>query len=187
MCIYVVCTFSATPVYAVKRLGYTFSFSRNKSIVGLVFVPGQEHLEKIAILINNVCIPFGAFAIVSFCTIVMSTQLRRETHWIKTTISDVQANRISTRNRKVAMMVVNICSLFIVCFVPTTIIMLAIVFEPALLGNNKYMHISVIIGGFSYIMEGINSSVNIFIYYHMSSKYRTIFQKLFRGEHIGWN
>lgn len=60
--------------------------------------------------------------------------------------------------------------------------MLAIAFEPALSVNGRYVAVSLAITGFSYVMESVNSSMNIFIYHHMSSKYRATFRELYSTE-----
>lgn len=179
VCIFVVFTFSATPVYVVNGLREIFSPSRNKTLIGLVSRGDKELVEKFTFLVNNFLVPVGAFLIVALCTVILSTQLRKQTEWRKAAMANAQAVRISSRNQKIVKMVVTISTLFIVCFIPSTIAMLVIAFEPDLSVNGKHVNISILILGFSYVLEGINSSVNIFIYYQMSSKYRDTFRELF--------
>lgn len=179
VCIFVTCTFGSTPVYIVNRLEWQFSSLRNKTFLGLVFADDKEDVEMLTFLINNFIIPFGSFVIVAACTVVLSTQLSKMSKWRKTTISSEQADGISSRNLKVAQMVVKISILFIICFIPSTMLMAAVAFEPALTVKGKYVHVSQILGEFNYVLEGINASMNIIIYHHMCSKYRYTFKKLF--------
>lgn len=122
--------------------------------------------------------PFGAFMIVTICTVILSTQLRRSTEWRQTAATDAKNDKISSRNLKVAKMVVTIAILFIACFTPISIVMLAITFVPAMSLSGRYVQVSIILGEVTFILEGINSSMNIFIYHHMSSKYRDRFKQL---------
>lgn len=180
--IFFIFTLSSAPVYVVNRLGHKFSPIRNTTVFGLIFRHNKLRVEKLAFLFNNFFIPLTAFVIVATCTIILNIQLHRNTHWRNTTINAAQADKISLRNQKVAKMIVTISTLFIACFIPTTIVMLAIAFEPALSVNGRYVAVSLAITGFSYVMESVNSSMNIFIYHHMSSKYRATFRELYSTE-----
>lgn len=186
VCICIICTLSGTPVYVVNKLEWEFSTLRNATLLGLVFRDDKEVVEKFTFLINNFFIPFGSFIIIAVCTAILSTQLRKKSEWRKTTITSAQADRISTRNLKIAKMIMSISTLFIICFVPTTMLMLAIAFDSTLQVKGTNVNVSIIIGQFSYVLEGINSSMNIFIYIHMSSKYRHTFINLgIRKKEIG--
>lgn len=179
ICIYIIFTFSSAPIYVVNKLGLKQSLMRNKTVIGLIYRHDRELVEKIALSINNFLIPFGAFIIILLCTLILAVQLHRHTKWRNTSVSQASGEKCSTRNQKVAKMVTFISTLFIVCFVPNTTIMFAIAFEPSLFINGKYMKVTQLLCGLPYIMECINCSMNIFIYYNMSTKYRDTFCKLF--------
>lgn len=76
-------------------------------------------------------------------------------------------------------MVVIISVMFIVCFSPMCINLLAVAFEPEFSFGGKYLKITLIFGGVGLILESINSSMNIFVYYNMSSRYRDSYQRVF--------
>jgi hypothetical protein len=170
---------TSTPYYFVSKLGFTFSQVRNKTIVGLISSRNREQVEKITFTINNFLIPICAFAIIVVCTAVLSMKLRSSTKWRHTTTNSSQVEKVSNRSQKTSKMVVMVSTLFISCFIPVNINMLVIGFIPELSVGGKYMSLSVIICGLGYVLESINSSMNIFIYYYMSSKYRESFLKLF--------
>lgn len=182
--IFITFTFSITPEYVVNRLGSKFSPLKNKTIVGLLFTDDREQVERITVSLNNFFIPICAFIIIATCTLILSILLRSKNTWRNNTLTDGQAERISSRSQKVAKMVVTISTLFIACFVPSAIMMLAVAFEPTLWVHGKYLNITVAMAGFSYLLVSINSSVNIFIYYNMSTKYRDTFREIFRW--TGW-
>lgn len=175
----VVLIFSAAPVYTVNKFGLKFSQQRNKTIVGLVFAENRERVESVHFIINNFFIPLTAFAIIVICTVAVVVKLRKTIQWRKKSITPEQADRVSSRNQKVANMVVMISTLFIICFIPICIIILAVAFEPRLFYGGRYFKIAVMLGGFSFVLESVNSSSNIFIYYHMSRKYRDTLRKMF--------
>jgi ABC-type Fe3+ transport system permease subunit len=166
-------------VYAVNKLDVKFSSVRNRTIVGLVFEDNQQSVEMITFLINNFILPFAAFVVIFICTTILLFRLRVHARWRQTSTIDSKIIRATNRNHKAAKMATIVSSLFIVCFVPVNVIVLCIAFLPSMSFNGKHMGVSIILGGMGYTMESINSSMNIFIYYYMSSKYKLSFCRLF--------
>lgn len=179
ICVFVVLIFSVSPVYVVNSLALKFYPDRNKSLIGLVFTKDREHVEKISYIINNIFVSFSAFVVIIFCTTILVIKLNRKTRFRKTLVSKDQGDNISSRNQKVAQMVVMISTLFIACFIPFCVIFLAMSFEPKLSLQGDYRNTVILISGVGFILESINSSMNIFIYYHMSSKYRNTLRDVF--------
>lgn len=177
-CIYAISVLIAAPSYSVNRLGFKFSPQRNKSVLGIVFVGTRENVEKISVAINNVSVPLVAFTIIVVCTMTLSLGLRRATKWRKQS-AQASADKISSRNQKVANMVVMISTLYICCFIPVNILTVLFAYEPDISLGGKYFSLTIILSSFGLILESINSSVNIFIYYRMSSKYRDTLHKIF--------
>lgn len=58
--------------------------------------------------------------------------------------------------------------------------MLAVAFEPRLSVNGDLLNVTIIMAGITYVVESINSSMNIFIYHAMSTKYRETFRMIFK-------
>lgn len=175
---------SAAPVYMVNKLDAKFSPSRNKTIIGLVYAVDKEKVEKIALSINNFFIPFSAFIVVVVCTAVLVMKLRSAAKWREKSASQGQVDRVSQRNQKVAKMVVVISTLFIVCSFPMSMSILAASIFPEINFGGKHLFMGLMLAGFSLIMESINSSSNIIIYYHMSMKYRETFRHIFCLEQV---
>lgn len=176
-CVTVFLVTSMTPVYVVNKLEMKFISGRNKTILGITFTAERETVEKISFIINNFLIPFIAFVVTIICTIILVVCLQRRKIFLQS--ATTQSNpEISVRNQRVTKMVVMISALFISCFVPMTIIMLSIAFEPRLAVGGEYINLSILIGCTGFFLESINSSSNIFIYYKMSSKYRDTFHTI---------
>jgi hypothetical protein len=169
-----------TPVFVVNSLGTKYIFSQNRTTLGLVSIEGRDTVEKITFTVNSFFIPFVAFIIIIVCTIILIVKLRRRSKWLKasTTASDAD---VSIRSQKVTKMVVMISVLFIVCFVPLAFVMIAVAFEPNLNVGGRLVNTGKLLGHIVLFMESINSSANIFIYYHLSRKYRDVIHVIFYG------
>lgn len=170
---------SIAPVYMVLRLGWKYFPDRNRTLLGIIYTDDRERVERISYFINNVFIPFGSFIVIAICTIILVAKLRKNAKWRKASTISAQADNVSNRNQKVAKMVVMISTLFVVCFFPLSVTFIAMALEPELSMSGKHSGYLVVLVGIGFSMESINSSVNIFFYYRMSSKYRATFRQLF--------
>lgn len=178
ICIYIISLSSASPMYVVNRLGMKFSLLRNRTVFGLLFTEDRENVEKISYVINSLSVPCAAFIVIVACTITLSMGLKKAVEW-RNKLSQGNCNRVNNRNQKVSRMIVMISTIFIVCFIPINISMLAIAFEPAFGFGGRYFNIVIVFSGLSLTLESVNASANIFIYYHMSGKYRKTFLEIF--------
>lgn len=177
--VFVILLSSVAPLYVVNKLGLKFFPGRNKTLLGLVLTSDREKVERASFAINNVFIPFSAFIVVSVCTVTLVVTIRKRSAWRVKSTTATQADNITSKNQRVAKMVVVISALFIACFVPISALFVAMVIEPELSIDGTYRNTLIVVGGLGFVLESINSSVNIFIYYHMSSKYRCIFHQIF--------
>lgn len=169
--IFIIIIAAGSPIYLVNKLDMKFYPERNKSLLGLVSSPDRESVEKIYFSLNNFVLPTVAFQIIIICTAMLVISLNRRTKW-RNKATTAALGDVSNRNQRVAKMVVTISVLFISCFIPISVVFLALVFEPELSVGGKLVNIGVVAGGFGVLLEAINSSMNILIYYYMSSKYR---------------
>lgn len=176
---YIVIISSTAPVYVVNRLAMKFFPSRNRTLLGLVYASNREAVEQVAFLVNNVVIPFSYFIFIASCTATLVYSLNNRAKWREKSATSNAAENITIRNQKVAKMAIMISVLFIASFIPVSILFMAMSFVPELSINGKYVNVLFIIGGIGFVLESLNSSVNIFIYYHMSSKYRSVFLEVF--------
>lgn len=177
--IYIILLLSTAPLYAVNRLAIKFSPVRNKTLLGRIFMGNREEVESISYAMNNFFSPVTAFVIILICTVTLAIKLHRGTAWRKRSTASGHVDWVSTRNQKVAKTVVMISTLFIVCCTHVCILIVVVAFDPAVSFGGKYFKIALITGGLGFLLESINSSCNIFIYLHMSSKYRETFLNIF--------
>lgn len=183
VCIFLVIIFSISPMYVANQLVWKFYPDKNKSIFSLTFTEDREDIDNISLVINNFTMPFAAFVLIIICTTLLVICLQKREGWLQS-VTNSANNEFSLRNRRVSKMVVIISALFIVCFVPCAVISLSVVFEPEINVGGKYVNIGIILAGVGVLLESINSSGNIFIYYLMSSKYRETFHVIFKVNRI---
>lgn len=177
-CLYTVLLLSAAPVYFVNKLGMVYFPSKNKSILALLGTANRKQVEKASFAFNNVIVPLSAFAVITFCTIILVLKLRSQSKWRQKSTAGPQSKHFSNRDKKVVKMVVVISTLFIVCFVPVCIIFIPMAAIPEFSVDGIYRNENTVFVGVGLIMESANSAGNIFIYYFMSSKFKEIFQNL---------
>ena len=79
-------------------------------------------------------------------------------------------------------MLLVVSTIFIACFLPTVVnMMLAAFIDGYQVGGTKE-HMLFAFLTFTILLEGINSTVNIFVYLSMSSKYKQAFVSLFLNQ-----
>lgn len=170
---------SVSPVFCITRLGQVFIASRNKTILATIPTEGRVSVYTATLAVNNVIIPFGAFAMVIICTATLVVSLHRKSKW-RQFAAAVNSDQLSSRDQKVSKMILIISTVFIVCFIPSCVSCLAMTFVPDLDMYGRFRNTCLLIFGLNFTLESANSSVNIFVYYAMSSKFRAKLQELFK-------
>lgn len=174
--IFVVNMVSFFPEYATFYIGWKFYEERNRTLLGLV--PNSKKMEGLGFFLFSV-LGSASFVAVILFTAVLVFQLKRKSKWRGTANAcKISSESISNRDRKTMNMVVMIAIVLIVCYVPGVVISMTSFFEPkfSILGEeSNAFHVS---WSFAFIFEALNSSVNIFVYYNMSTKFRETFQEL---------
>lgn len=176
--IYLILIIAVAPLYVVNKLDMKFFQNRNKTVIGLVAATSdRDQVENILFAIN-VFIPVVAFLIIIVCTIILVHSLKRKSDWRLKSTNAAQADALSSRNTRVVKMVVMISVTFIVCFVPCCLLFLAMCLDPELTVVGKHRNFLIVFGGTGLVLESLNSSVNIFIYYSMSNNYRVVLRRM---------
>ncbi|GFS05382.1 growth hormone secretagogue receptor type 1 [Elysia marginata] len=178
---------STAPIYSVNLLGPKFYPGDppvwNRTLIGLVFTENRDQVEQITFALNNV---FGyiAFLLVTIFTSVLVSKLRKNVRWrrdnAKSAISGGKQDVNALRDARVIKMVTSISTIFIVCFFPVTIIFIGIMAVPGLGLVGRYSNMFHVTCSFGFALETINSSVNLFVYLKMSSKFKATFDSVFR-------
>ncbi|KAK3767767.1 hypothetical protein RRG08_052910 [Elysia crispata] len=177
-----------SPVFFASPLGWKYSPSRNRTLYMQLGVDNE--VEQITYGLSNVC-GYVAFFVVILCTSILITSLRRKARWREGATSAGAAGKDSddptgnkpgsgsvSKETKIIKLVVIISAVFIGSYFPSTVVFLAATAMPGFSATGKYNNLFFMACSLTYNMEAINSSVNIFIYLNMSSKYRATFDSM---------
>lgn len=165
------------PMYYVTRLSVIFSPARNKTIIGFVYTNNRERVEGATCAVSCVLVPLSSFTVIVVCTLTLVAKLQRKSEW-RQNVGSVQTEKATCRDQKATKMVIVISSLFIVCFLPVCLVMLAMLIDKEFSIIGKKRNVFICVFSVCFLLESINSAMNIFIYYYMSTKYRNMLQKM---------
>ncbi|XP_005092880.1 growth hormone secretagogue receptor type 1-like [Aplysia californica] len=175
--IYSIVISGVVPAFYSIRLGPKFYQSKNVTKIGLLYIPNGVHIENVAVLVN--IIPqYVSFLVVIVCTIILVRNLTLKSKWRKSTSNSAQQNSLSNRDKKVVSMIILISSIFMACFLPSAVnqIIMIVSVEYSIYGINRNLFL--LSWSICKSLEAVNSAVNIFVYYNMSSRYREILDEM---------
>ncbi|XP_005113536.1 adenosine receptor A1-like [Aplysia californica] len=179
--IYLIVSIMGIPFCLGHRFEWVFDFARNATILKSTFTAERDLLEAITFLTQGVFATTFSFVFVICCTIVLIVKLKSKTKWRQATAakSDRAAEGVGVKDQKVVKMVTFIAVIFIVCAVPPTLLFFYMAIDPSFRFYGVHRNLYLVIWTTSFLTETVNSSVNIFVYLKMSSKYRAVFMKMF--------
>ncbi|XP_012945533.1 adenosine receptor A1-like [Aplysia californica] len=179
--IYVAMVVLLIPFCLGNRLEWVFDFTRNTTVLKTTYTAEREMLEAITYLTQGVFATTFSFIFVFCCTVVLVVKLNSKTKWRQATAakSDLAAEGVGVKDRKVVKMVTLIAAIFIVCAVPPPLLFFYMLFDQDFRIDGVYRNLYLAVWSSSFLTETVNSSVNIFVYLKMSSKYRAVFMKTF--------
>jgi hypothetical protein len=176
--IYMIIWLTYIPIYGTCYTGWKFYPHRNKTLLGVIFMENSEYLTQISFTLFTFW-GFGLFACVVIFTAILIKKLAEKRSWRKKTNTDqVKSEAMSNRDSKTIRMVVLIASILIVCNIPSAITYSVTFFVPEFSTVGLYNHLFWATWSVGFFFETLNSSVNIFLYLKMSSKYRETFHEL---------
>ncbi|GFR85396.1 chemosensory receptor A [Elysia marginata] len=125
-------------------------------------------------------VPFSAvFFIVVMTTTFIAIQMRRTRQWRREAAN--QSNKNKDKETAIVRTIIAINVLFIFCSLPTVGHILGSMMIPNYIKNDPYWKSLIdLFYAIGYLFQIISSSVNIFFYYKMSSRFRNVFSKCFR-------
>lgn len=177
-CIYglTMCTF--IPLYVNTYIAWKVYPDSNATILALIFRPNSELAEGVVMVIHAISGTISFLAVVIF-TIILIQKLGQKNNWRKSASVDAkQTEAMSNRDMRTMKIIVLIATVLIVCYMPSVVLYLATFIEPEFSIGGQYASLYTEGWSFACVFECINSSVNIFLYIKMSSKYRETFNAL---------
>ncbi|XP_012935007.2 uncharacterized protein LOC101864442 [Aplysia californica] len=164
---------SMVPVYSTAYYDWKFYPQQNRSLMGIFFTTNKDAVLGVSLFITDFFGPLTSFTIVIICTCVISLELRKKAKWRHHTSSKaiISGQKNFGKENRVVIMVTIISILFIVSATPMTASLTARALIPELNIIGRYKNLSWLSASVSFLMETVNSSVNIFVYYRMSTKW----------------
>ncbi|CAG5135057.1 unnamed protein product [Candidula unifasciata] len=175
--IFLIVMITSIPEYYVSRLVYKFYPEKNRTLLGIYFIEDRARFEKVTLILNNVVLQCLAFIAVLVCTVILIVQLNRKAKWRKHA-AKVEKSTLG-KDKKVIKMISFVSVVFIVSNLPSCLVFVSMTSFPQLHPTGVNRNMFYVVWSVVYVMESINSMVNIFIYINMSSKYSAIFYKMF--------
>ncbi|KAK0056194.1 growth hormone secretagogue receptor type 1 [Biomphalaria pfeifferi] len=170
--IYIIMIASLLPEYTTMYIGWRQYSEKNRSIIGLIRTKENDKVSGLTFLLYAIYILVSFFAVIFFTTILV-VKLKQKTKWREeSTFDDKQSNTISNRDKKTIRMVIMIAAVLIVCYLPSVLLSAAGFIVPGFFVVGQYSNVFFVTWSFAFVLDSINSSVNIILYYTMSSKYR---------------
>lgn len=164
--------------YSTIYFDYKYYIPKNRTLLGMIYRKGYA-VEGLAYFLHSVLGLSSFVAVITF-TVILVIQLKRKSKWrMKAAVDKAQTESISTRERKAMTMVVMIAIILIVCYAPGAAVSMVGLFEIEFSIIGKYANECFAFWSFGFVFDSINSSVNIFLYYYMSTKYRETFRVIF--------
>ncbi|KAH9505310.1 hypothetical protein Btru_059234 [Bulinus truncatus] len=162
------------PVYYVLEFVYAVVPSTNRTILTMRYRNNGDYVLHISYLLTDLTLPYFTFIVNVICTIVITVQLRTQAKW-RTSVSGKMErkdrNMASSKEKKTAAMLVTVSLIFIVCLIPHSSVLTALSVVRELKMGGAYFDIALVCYSFTLLMETINCSVSILVYYRMSSSY----------------
>ncbi|KAK7005298.1 growth hormone secretagogue receptor type 1 [Biomphalaria glabrata] len=168
------------PEYTAIYIDWVVVPGRNTSTLGLIFTSNRPAMQGLTFIIHAIFLFVGIIVVVSL-TLGLVLLIRRKSEWRnRNTTNDKQKYSLSVRDKKMSQLVILLATVLIVCYLPMVILSLVTVFMPDFTPEGKLGLFFLTLWSFGHVFGITNPSVNIFIYYKMSSYFREKFKELFR-------
>ena len=196
-CIVIVCIFLVVVppminIYFRHPHGWVFFPERNRSLLTALTVEDPVIATSFMIwqAYVSMVLPATSFVIVTFCTIFLSISLQRSKKWRDSNrnVSSEQGQKgssgttrekTSNKELKIIRMVVAVATVFIISTIPSCIHVTVVMLVPEFYIRGRFAKIHNIAGHLFFLIDLINCSVNVIIYYRMSTKFRQTANELF--------
>lgn len=164
---------SVAPEYISFYFGEKFIRARNETRIGLKVRSVSKELAGIQSVLTSV-IGFVSFIVLIIFTFLLVIGLRRRLNFHRRiTLDEEKIQAMSMRDRKTMKLVITLAFLMIICAMPGMILTILGYF----VSEFGYI-LNAATWSVAFLAEAINSSVGIFLFYKMSSKFRRKVQEL---------
>ena len=165
------------------RLKWTFDHARNETILRfdtkpLVNFPVRFYLDRFLLTYLIIVVHFTGLTILWICTIALAITLHRNIKTRESSLGQSKTVASQEKNIRVIKMVILIAAVYLICSTPKTLCSLMASFNENFNVQGLYFRSYMITIVCCVLLSLVNSSVNIFIYFNMSTKFREIVEKM---------
>jgi hypothetical protein len=177
--IYIATWLTTVPTYATSYLAWVLHPDSNTTLLVQAYRNNHDVASQV-LYFSHGLFSFLGFLTVLIFTLVLIYNLGKKSQWRHMAIADQEkAKSMSRRDRGTINMVVVIASILVVCYTPAVLLCMTTFLNPEFLFIGRLSNVYHSCWSFGHLFETINSSVNIFLNYKMSSKYRQTLISLF--------
>ncbi|KAI8783641.1 growth hormone secretagogue receptor type 1 [Biomphalaria glabrata] len=177
--IYIANILTLVPECMTVYLAWVYDGNTNATVLSIGFRDFGVRTKGVTFMLHVFLIVIGLFSIVVMTTVLV-LQLRRRRKWrMKNSSRGFSKTSLTSRDRRAAALVIAVATAVAVCYIPIVSLSLVTLFVPDFYIGGKYYLYFKESWALAFLSGIINSSSNIIIYYHMNSKFKETFLKLF--------
>ncbi|KAK0041090.1 neuropeptides capa receptor [Biomphalaria pfeifferi] len=163
------------PEYATSYIGWKYYPLKNETRLGLIFTENRKSMEGLVFMMNAALGVLSYLLVISF-TVLLIWKLKHNSKWRQ---RNYQVEMALLRDKRAMKMVFLIAVILICCSFPSIVLSIVAYLDHdfSVLGLQSNLFFAM--WSFAFAMGSVFSSVNIILYYNMSSKYRRSFREVF--------
>ncbi|KAI8786132.1 FMRFamide receptor [Biomphalaria glabrata] len=182
--IFIVLLLYLYPTIAFIYFDWGVDSRRNRSVIVVFYRDNAESVFTVSYAVADLFLPYCTFFLLILSNMVIVTTLKSKSKWRQSVTGsrfshDSNKGMISTKEKKLVVMLVKISTIFIGCLFPQSALFTAVGLVREMKLNGLYFDLTRMVYSFTFLLETINCSVNIIVYYSMSSKFRKRIQLWF--------
>ncbi|XP_046351946.1 FMRFamide peptide receptor frpr-18-like [Haliotis rufescens] len=116
--------------------------------------------------------------VVLFCTTAVLASLKRGQKFRKQS-SNMAKSGILMEERRVTVMLLAVTSVYVICLVPGSVLVLMRRFVPSFSRNGRYNNMFLLLSNMNIVLECLNSALNFVIYMKTNRRFNIAFKKMF--------
>nr|KAI8742438.1 psychosine receptor-like [Biomphalaria glabrata] len=180
--IFLVLSLYLFPPYFSIYLGLKIIPGWNRTVLSIFYQSYGESVLRLSYNFTDLLLPYGTFLILILSSATIFFQLKAKAKWRHSISSESLQSGKSVapfKERKSVVMLMTVSIVCVLLVLPKSLMLTVGGVVREMKMDGAYKDITTIVYSFTSLLETINSSITIFIYYRMSTKYRTEFQKFF--------
>ncbi|XP_059164112.1 uncharacterized protein LOC131947045 [Physella acuta] len=175
--VFLIVFISYMPLFYTNQIVWKFFPLFNRTMLGITFTPDRALIDFFVFLFHTVISTFGSFIAVLICTITLVIELKQKTKWRKqatmtSSVKPGEAKSISSKEIKVIRMIVLLSTAFIISSTPTMAFTIWSIADQSFTAVGYNRNIFNVSFSFIFLIEALNSSISMLVYYTMSTKFK---------------